>query len=229
MPRMGFSDELPRLRRGGIGASNGLPTSYTTGFSATENPVSEGGMWKVGGNFGTWHSPQTANGHCFAVGANDSDADDSVCFLDPTKHQIAVNQRVTSIIHRPAGAGYAPGVSHETQIFLRVAGGTNSIRGYECIFPYFGSDQCQVVRWNGALNDFTVLSGTGGGGGAIGHGDTIEAQISGSTIILRHNGSQVYTVTDTTYVDGSPGLAFFFRTGATPESYCVDTFTAIGI
>lgn len=211
-----------RLHRGAIAPAPTLVTSYQTNFDGTENPLRET-IWLNGGDFGVWHNVQALNGHACASSFN-VDPDDSSAYLDPTKHAISVDHKVTTTVHR--ATSYNPGVGHESQHFLRALGGASSFRGYECIYPVDGTSGCQCVKWNGAFNDFTVLSGTNSNGAAINDGDSIQSEIKTNVIKMRQNGTQVFTVTDSTYSTGNPGIAFFVRSGATLESYCWDDFLA---
>ena len=66
----------------------------------------------------------------------------------------------------------------------------------------------QIVRWNGALGDFTVLANCGGTACAVRMGDVVKATIVGSTITAYVNGVQKAQAIDSTYSNGSPGMGF---------------------
>jgi hypothetical protein len=203
----------------------GLPTSYTTTFPTDENPINESGFWIQGGTVGLdWTNMKSLSGDAQASTIN-TGFNDNIAHLNPAKHAIPADHRVIGTISR--AGGYAPTDSHECELLLRWLITANSARGYEVTFPFANSTQVQVVRWNGALNDFTVLTGTQTNGGNIADGDTLEARIIGSTITAFHNGVQVYTVTDTTWTTGNPGLGAFVRTTGVPASYCWKDFTAV--
>jgi hypothetical protein len=195
-----------------------LPTSYTTSFPLNESPISEGVIWSNGLATGLdWNNVKTLGGIAFGA-AISGGFDDCNAHLDPSDYNFAPDHQVTVTVVR--AAAYTPGSSHEIELLLRFLITPHSARGYEITFPFANSTQVQVVAWNGALNDFTVLSGTQTNGGNIANGDSLSAKIVGNTITVYHNGVQVYTVSDTTWSSGSPGMGFFIRSGGTPESYC---------
>jgi hypothetical protein len=69
-----------------------------------------------------------------------------------------------------------------------------------------------IVKWNGPLGDFTMLSVTGSLG-APAHGDKIRAEFVGQNITVYKNNVQVMRASDATYTDGNPGIGSFARTG----------------
>jgi hypothetical protein len=97
------------------------------------------------------------------------------------------------------------------ELLLRFSDDANNARGYECLFNYAGG--VQIVRWNGALGDFTVLTTTGPGG--LGRdlvsGDVIKATIVGNVISSYINGVLRAQATDSTFATGQPGIGFFTR------------------
>lgn len=197
---------------------NPLPTSYSTSFPLNENPISESSIWICGGSSGVdWQNPRTFGG--IAYGANTSSGyDDCIACLDQSAYNIAADQQVT--ITASKTGGYTPPDSHELQILLRFRITSHNARGYEIIFPFATSAAIQVVVWNGTLGDLTILGGTQTGGGTIADGDSLKAKIVGSTITVYHNDVQVFTVDDSTWTEGMPGMSFFIRPGGTPENWC---------
>jgi hypothetical protein len=71
-----------------------------------------------------------------------------------------------------------------------------------------GSD---LIRWNGGLGAFTVLSWTGSGAGGVANGDVFKAQMIGTTITVFKNTVQIMTVSDATFATGNPGIGSFMR------------------
>jgi len=65
-----------------------------------------------------------------------------------------------------------------------------------------------IVRWNGALGDFTNIANLTPGGPGIHNGDTVKATLIGNTITAYINGTQVLQGTDATYTSGNPGIGF---------------------
>ena len=82
----------------------------------------------------------------------------------------------------------------------------------------------QIVRWNGALGDFTYIASTTGPG--LKNGDVVEATISGDTITAYINGVEVLQGTDSTYATGDPGMGFFLQGSANTQDYGFTSFTA---
>jgi hypothetical protein len=73
-----------------------------------------------------------------------------------------------------------------------------------------GSQYIGIVRWNGALNDFSYLtreSCTTGGPG-LHNGVAVMATAIGSTLTSYINGTKYCQATDSNYTGGSPGMGF---------------------
>lgn len=195
------------------------PKSYSTNFLAIENPISENGVWVTGlANGIDWNDVRKENG--FAYGANVSAGyDDCLAHLKgfPPNHFSQATLHVAS--------NYTPPSSHEIELLLRFEITAKNARGYEINCGWNGA-YSQIVRWNGALNDFTYLNPTGPGFGALKEGDVIKATAIGNTITVYKNGNQVMQVSDSTWTDGDPGMAMFVRPGGTPKNYCFTQFSA---
>jgi hypothetical protein len=90
------------------------------------------------------------------------------------------------------------------------------------LWPEHG-DYAQIVRWNGALGDFTVL-GSANLGKRPESGDVLKAEIIGDTIRVYINGAEATTspspLQDATWSSGSPGIGFFTRNPAQNSNYC---------
>jgi hypothetical protein len=107
----------------------GAGHSYSTAFSLTENPISEGSNWYNGG----------------------ADGNDSIAILKGTWKADQTAQ-ATVYVNGPSGT-YSP----EVELFLRGSIQSHSATGYEINFSASGNYQ-QIVRWNGPLGNFTYLS-----------------------------------------------------------------------
>jgi hypothetical protein len=206
------------------GTANGVeagPGSYATTFSATENPLSESGAWINGGTVGQdWQNVRTSGGHAYAT-ATSAGYDDCIAHLSG----FPANHFAEATVH--VAAGYDAKDSHEIELLLRFQITAHSARGYEINCGWNGA-YSQIVRWNGPLNDFTYLTPSGPGFGALAEGDVIRATAVGSTITVYKNGAQVMQATDATWADGDPGVGFFVRpnAAAVPESYSFTAFAA---
>jgi hypothetical protein len=214
-----------------------LPTAanplaeFFTNFPATENPLSQGGLWVRGLTEGlSWNNPQTASNSCYGSTINAGGApsgppfDDNLAHLKPSLKISPLNHRVEQTLF--IAGGYTPPVPHEVEILLRFDISANNARGYEVTFSLF-EQMIHVVRWNGALNDFTDLvldiAQT------FADNDVVGAQISGNTISVDVNGTVKGTVSDTTWSSGQPGLGYWARSGATLSSFGSRNFRALSL
>jgi hypothetical protein len=96
----------------------------------------------------------------------------------------------------------------EVELRLRTTIAADEITGYEINFSTTSDPYIQIVRWDGALDDFTYLSGVNGPG--LQNGDVVSAAIRHNLITVYVNGVQVLQARDRTYTSGSPGMGFFF-------------------
>jgi hypothetical protein len=80
--------------------------------------------------------------------------------------------------------------------------------GYEITFSLSPNSYLLIVRWNGPLGNYTVLSSPGGAQYQAKAGDTVKATIVGNVITAYKNGVQVGQATDTIYKTGNPGMGF---------------------
>jgi hypothetical protein len=202
-----------------------VPDPYETSFPATENPISQGGIWSNGAVVASssWNNVRTTPGKCFGA-ATTSGFGDCISYLQgrfsTTKHYVEVDIFIQG--------GYSPGVSHEVGIYLFGNMTTNFANGYE--FNFGLGAGLQVVRQNGANGDFdtgvvTLLTGSPP---TLVNGNTVRVKASivggNPTFDVLVGGSSVATYNDTTagkIVSGSPGIGFFGRPGATMDNYCI--------
>lgn len=179
--------------------------SYTTNFDLTENPISEGGVWRRANN--VWTNVRTANGIAFGTNGALDTYDDSYALLTG----FGPDQQAEAVVFRSPGLVTNPSITHEMELLLRFSDDANNARGYECLFNYAGG--VQIVRWDGALGTFTVLNTTGPGG--LGRnlvsGDVIRATIAGNVISSYINGVLTAQAVDSTFATGQPGIGFFTR------------------
>jgi hypothetical protein len=220
-----------------------LPDPYTSTFPLTENPVSEGGIYTLGGTHGLdWQDPRTTGGTPgieYASGTSPGQATDNLAIIkgrfSPTKHFIEF------VVKRQAG--YTPANSHEIEGLVGFDVSQHNARGYEWDFGI--GQNVIVVRWNGAIDDYTVngdpngnlANGKGwtdtptgpGIPGGLNDGDRVRIvfdSTSGSPVMTLYvNGTQVYQVTDTSankWTSGSPGTGYFARPDASLvlTNYC---------
>ena len=183
----------------------GSGNSYSTVFPLTENPISEGGMWLNGGANGLkWSNCATSGGFAYGTQPGTGNYDDSVCALTGTW---GANQsaQVPIKVNSTSNAQY-----DEVEIHLNTTITASNITGYEISCSVVSSNPyLQIVRWNGALGKFTSLNSKGVG---CKNGDVLSAARSGNTITAYINGTAEFSVTDSTYTGGAPGMGFYIAT-----------------
>jgi len=191
-------------------AASASPRVYTTTFPLTENPLSENGNWIGGKATGlAWSDFQSTPGLTFGeqLGTNSPMTDDAIALLTGTWGPNQTVQATVKTINQNDS------IFEELEIRLRSTITANSSTGYECNFSARSSANAyvQIVRWNGPLNNWTLIDSTGGTSHALNNGDTIKCTISGSTITAYINGVQKLQVTDSTYSSGNPGIGAFLN------------------
>lgn len=155
--------------------------SYSTSFPATENPLNQGGRWRVGTVTGYYGTPRTTPGKCFAnTTVTPGELDDNLAqLLSPN---ISANCRVTVTVSKSTGSKTD---SFEFGIYGRMSIGAQFVRGYEVLIG-FNPSEFQVVKWLGVATtfpaNFTVLS-TSGIPAAVNDGDVFHVDFIGNVII----------------------------------------------
>jgi len=215
---------------GGTAAATTCPAAsaglYSTNFSGTENPLSEGGKWVAGKAAGLdWNNPLSAAGKAVASvrsGASGSRYDDSIAHLSTSLHAFAPNQYVQGTVYRVPG--YAPaGSKHEVELLLRFEITAHNARGYEVLWGWDGD--FAIVRWNGPLGNYTAIySDTLE---QLVDGDVVRAEILDGVIRVYKNGALKATgPSNTTYGSGQPGVGFWPVDSSTPQNYGWKSFEA---
>lgn len=207
---------------------------FTTDFAFTENPLAHG--WICGGTVGLdWTNPAALDngaipGVAYGTQAGTGAFDDSIA----CRTGFSPNQTATGIIYKDPA--FSTTSTREVEILLRWAISPHVARGYECNIAY-NAAYAEIVRWNGALNDFTRLTTSGPGPSVPQTGDVFKAQIIGNVISVFQNGTLIVTATDTdgagggaVWTDGNPGIGFWRGGGAAfPGDYGFTNFTAQGL
>ena len=204
----------------GAGAE-AIAATYTTNFPLNENPISEGGHWINGLTNGIdWADVATTPGKAFGtqtgIGPNFAD---STALLTGSWGPTQTVQAVVYI------ASADSTTFEEVELRLRSSLSVHRNTGYEVNFsvkpdnPY-----CQIVRWNGPLGGFTLLDARGIG---VHNGDVVKATAVGSTITCYINNTAIFSVNDTTYPSGNPGMGFYLQGGLGPPlNYGFSSYTA---
>jgi hypothetical protein len=223
--------------------------SYSTRFEHDEDPISEGGMWINGQTDGIdWIDCMTQNGGevCGKVSrmtvaerraeqvhdeAGDDDSGTAGDYDDPTavlSGEWGRNQygKATVFCRNPTDKYF-----QEVEIRLRSSITPHSCTGYEVFWRALKTDEgyAEIVRWNGAIGDFTSLARKVGTEFGVKDGDIVEASIEGYLIRGFINGVEVITATDDVFSEGAPGVGFNFFVSNTNvdhgfTSFEVDTY-----
>lgn len=179
--------------------------SYTSTFSATENPLSESGAWLNPSSANVQlANVQSTGGN--AYGTQDPATQfDSVALLAGT-WTTAQTVEATVVVN-VAGSGREVWLGLNGTI---TPGSPGNVTLYEADFIISGI--LVIARWNDiATQDYTILlSSTALPGGALVTGDVVKFTNDGAGVLTVYvNGTQVAQVTDTVLTGGHPGIGFF--------------------
>jgi hypothetical protein len=204
-------------------ASGATGSPYSTTFPLTQNPISEGGNWINGLAVGLdWADVATTPGLAFGTQSGAANYNDSTAVLAGTWGPNQTAQATVHTVNQQSGSIY-----EEVELRLRTTITAHSLTGYEFNFSCRsdGSQYVQIVRWNGALGDFTLLDARTGPG--LHNGDVVKATISGSTLTTYINNVAIFSVTDSTFTNGSPGIGFYLQgAGGLNSDYGFTSFSA---
>jgi len=206
------ADHSPRVTAPDLSAAQ-----YRTSFDRDENPLAEDGRWRRARN--GWSNVRTAGGNAFGTNGRANTYDDSYALLSG----FGADQQAEGSIER--SNELVRDITHEVELLLRFSDGPGYARGYECLFAYFGG--VQVVRWNGAIGDFTVLPIRAGKqrlDRELRSGDRIKAGIVGNVIRLYINDELMAEAEDSSYASGQPGIAFFTRPGGNSAHLALSSY-----
>ena len=198
--------------------------NYTTKFPLTENPISEGGNWANGKAVGLdWSDIATITNLAYGTEPGTGGYDDSTALLTGAW---GADQWAEATVH---SVNQNDNLYEEVELRLRSTLSAHRATGYEINFrcSKTANAYTQIVRWNGALGDFTYLSNHGGAQYGVADGDVVKATIVGNVITVYINGTQVNQATDNVFTSGSPGMGFYIS-GATgvDQNYGFSKFTA---
>jgi hypothetical protein len=215
--------------------------SYRTDFPLDENPVDEDGMW-LNGKKDAIDFTDCITSDGFIHGApsrmnvlekraeqgnlDESDEAPEGDYDDPTAiltGEWGPNQHGKGVAHveNPTEEWF-----QEVQIRLRCRLEPHHISGYEIFFRCLTGEKgyAEIVRWNGAVGDWTSLQRREGPDYGVKHGDVIEATIEGNVIKGFINGEEKITVADDTWDSGAPGVGFNFGVGDTYADHGFSSF-----
>lgn len=198
---------------------------YCTNFDATENPISEGGVWaQQGGLSGLdWTNVRTANGLAFGTLTGNDGYDDSIALLSG----FGPDQRVSAVVHM-SGQRSQSTSTHEVELILRGSYAPHEQHVYECNLGYSGPSgwYAQIIVLNGPIGTFQDITQGVGSLGDIADGDVFTAEIVGNTIQTSVNGVVVATATDSSIATGQPGMGFFWRATENVDDFAFTSFCA---
>jgi hypothetical protein len=230
-------------------ASAASVRSHRTSFELDEDPISEDGLWLNGRTDGVdWCDVVTRGGVAYGAvsrmrvaerrveqgnleEAGDADAAPEGDYDDPTAvlaGEWGANQHARGVVFsRDPTDRYF----QEVEFRLRSAIAPNVCTGYEVFFRCLktGEGYAEIVRWNGAIGDFTSLAKLVGAEYGVEDGDVIEATAIGNVLRGFINGVEVISATDDVFAAGAPGIGFNFFVGDTNvdhgfRSFEVDTW-----
>lgn len=184
---------------------------YSTDFAGTENPLSEGGVWQ-NNNTTVWHEMEKVSGIAHGAGyATVGNYED--CYALLKYLNVDPDQEVLATIYLNKGVWTD---THEWELHVRGNEAANSMQLYEGLIGFSGTGE--IVRWNGAIGDFTLIGSGGSSAGNVQDYDTCRMTAVGTELNLYRNGTLLRTATDATYATGQPGIGIFNReTGTNSE------------
>jgi hypothetical protein len=205
-------------------------SSFSTTFTADENPLSQGSKWLNGAtdglDWGDFKSNAANSCACAAAffPASPPPYSDAIAILKSSAFACPADQYAQTTIFR--AGGYNPVGTHETGLLARFAISAHSAAGYEWYFSVVSSTA--VIRWNGAINDFTpIISVTLNTTPA--DGDVMRLEVQGNAIRCYQNGSLVGSGTDNTFATGQTGMQAAVVPGGTLASYGSKLFSTGGL
>ena len=215
------------------GGSRKPVRSYSTRFTADEDPICDGGLWINGKREGIdWADVVVKDGIAYGASTRMAEAERRVEQGNLSESGAAAPEGdyddPTAVLAGEWGRNqYAKGgvfsrnqterYFQEVEIRLRSTITPHACTGYEVFFRCLKTEAAyaEIVRWNGPVADFTSLAKRSGPGYGVQDGDVIEACIEGNVLRGFINGVEVISATDDAFAAGSPGIGFNFGVGDT--------------
>jgi hypothetical protein len=183
-----------------IAGMNGWARTYSTSFPLTESPISESGNWINGATTGIdWGDISTTPGktHPHPGPARYADATALLTGTWGPDQAAQATVYINNAFNFP-----------EVEFRLRSTLSSHVCNGYEITFSLAPNSYLLIVRWNGPLGNYTVLSNPSGAQYQAKAGDVVKATIVGNVITAYKNGAQMGQATDTVFTSGNPGMGF---------------------
>lgn len=207
-------------------------SSFNANFATTSNPI-DSSTYMLGLTDGVnWNNPQTTGGQAVAAAVpTTSRYADDICHVKPSVQSFNPDQWAQGTVFKASGYT-GNGGSHELELLLRFQITNGNARGYELLWGIQG--YIAVVRWNGAVGDFTAIYDPGVGSIATyNDGDILYGQIQGNLITAKKNGVtvanfpvDVTSLGGTVWNAGQPGFGFWPVDGALIASAGWKAYTA---
>lgn len=188
----------------------GSGQSYAASFTATENPLSQGGRWVNGFTQGLdWSDMASASGLAYGVQRAGYYNDPTALLTGPW----APNQKVSAVV----GGVANDACSEEIELRLRSMISPHVNSGYEITWRNStdpNNTYLIIVRWDGGFGRFAYLFDQRGQPRFfIQPGDTLSATMTGSLISAYKNSVLLAQVSDATFASGAPGIGMTFAIG----------------
>lgn len=216
--------------------------SYATAFPATENPLTEDGLWDGGATVGLdWCDFRTTTNKAFGTQTEGSHGNgqpggynDSIALRRNRSGRIwSPNQDVRGRIFITSRSGWTG--FHEVELWTRATMRANSVTAYEGIFSVVGgTTYYEIVKWNGPLaddpTDFDFLNSANATG--VEDGTYVRFTAIGSSLALYTStdglswGAAKVTATDSSYATGLPGFGHWTNGAGNPNTYGLTQWSA---
>lgn len=216
--------------------------SYATAFPATENPVTEDGLWLQGQATALdWTNTRSTPGKAFGTQSEGSHGtgqaggynDSATARRARTGRVWSPNQDVRGRIYITSRSGWTG--NHEVELHTRVTMSANSIQLYEAICSVTGgTTYYEIVRWNGPvgddIGDFTFLAHVDAAG--VNDGTYMRFTAIGTALALYTSsdgvnwGTAIATATDSALPYGLPGYGMWTNGAGNPNTYGLSEWSA---
>ena len=198
-------------------AVNGRAASYSTSFPDTQTPL--GAPWIQGqATGGSWKNVNCTPGFAYGTQTGSGGYDDSTAVLSGSWASDQTAQ--ATVVVRQGTSNIA-----EVELRLRTSISSGRITGYEFNFSVSSAQvYCQIVRWNGAFGNFNLLDSRAV---SVHSGDVVKATAVGNALTIYVNGAARFSVNDSTFTNGSPGIGFYQQSsGNINQSFGLTNFSA---
>ena len=190
----------------------GLAETYSTNFTLTEDPISEGGRWINGKtDGGDWSDCATNGSYVYGKMVTSSNYNDDTCILTGTW---GTNQTAFGTIYSNVDGGATGEEEAEIRLLSSIIRGEN--KGYEILIDLNRNNGygIQIVRWNGPRGDYDILTS---GNVATGKtGDVLKGTsvVTANSVTIRAyvNDRLIATAVDSSasrITSGNPGIGFY--------------------